>query len=111
MRHSSIPGLYLSAADALFNTTPAGPLYNSAKKLPVAISAQTSYISAMPRSVQLRNNTSPRQNPARAAPAELMEALERSKAQAEAGQRVPLEPALNRLRSSIARMKAKSAGE
>ncbi len=36
-----------------------------------------------------------------------MRSLERSKAQVEAGTTVPLEPALDRLRASIARMKAK----
>jgi hypothetical protein len=40
-------------------------------------------------------------------PVALLESLERSKAQVEAGLSVPLEPALDRLRASIARMKAK----
>ena len=40
-------------------------------------------------------------------PAGWREALDRSQAQAEAGQTVPLEPVLDRLRASIARMKAK----
>ncbi len=45
------------------------------------------------------------------APAEWLEALARSKAQIEAGQTVPLEPFLDRLRASIARMKAKKQAE
>jgi hypothetical protein len=40
-------------------------------------------------------------------PAGWLEALDRSQAQAEAGETVPLEPVLDRLRASIARMKAK----
>jgi hypothetical protein len=38
-------------------------------------------------------------------PGWITEALERSEAQIESGQRVPLEPVLHRLRASIARMK------
>ncbi len=38
-----------------------------------------------------------------------MRSLERSQAQVEAGMTVKLEPALDRLRASIARMKAKPA--
>jgi hypothetical protein len=41
------------------------------------------------------------------ASAALLESLERSKAQAEAGLSVPLEPVLDELRASIARMEAK----
>jgi hypothetical protein len=41
------------------------------------------------------------------APASLTRSLELSKAQIEAGETVPLEPALDRLRASIARMEAK----
>jgi hypothetical protein len=44
-------------------------------------------------------------------PAALVESLERSKAQVEAGLSVPLEPALDRLRASISRMKAKRAAQ
>jgi len=40
-------------------------------------------------------------------PAWLVERLEHSIAQAKAGQTVPLEPVLDRLRASIARMEAK----
>jgi hypothetical protein len=40
-------------------------------------------------------------------PGWLVESLERSEAQIAAGQTVPLEPVLDRLRASIARMKAK----
>jgi len=47
--------------------------------------------------------------PLGAVPPALIESLERSKAQAEAGLSVPLEPALDRLRASIARMKTKQA--
>jgi hypothetical protein len=42
-------------------------------------------------------------------PAGWVESLERSKAQIEAGQTLPIEPALDRLRASIARMEAKRA--
>jgi hypothetical protein len=41
-----------------------------------------------------------------AAPSWLIDSLERSEAQIVAGQTVPLEPVLDRLRASIARMKA-----
>ena len=41
------------------------------------------------------------------APAGWVESLDRSKAQIEAGQTVPVEPALQRLRDSLARMDAK----
>lgn len=41
------------------------------------------------------------------APAGWLEALARSEAQIAAGQTMPLEPVLNRLRASIARMKAR----
>jgi hypothetical protein len=40
-----------------------------------------------------------------------LESLDRSQAQAEAGETVPLEPVLDRLRASIARMKAKRSEE
>ena len=43
----------------------------------------------------------------KAAPADWVESLDRSKAQIEAGQTVPVEPALQRLRDSLARMDAK----
>jgi hypothetical protein len=43
------------------------------------------------------------------APAWLVDSLELSKAQIAAGETVPLEPALDRLRASIARMEAKRA--
>lgn len=39
-------------------------------------------------------------------PGWMMESLERSEAQIESGQTVPLEPVLDRLRASIARMKS-----
>jgi hypothetical protein len=45
------------------------------------------------------------------APADWLESLDRSQAQAEAGETVPLEPVLDRLRASIARMKAKRSEE
>jgi hypothetical protein len=45
-------------------------------------------------------------NPTSAAPTWLLESLERSEAQIAAGQTVPLEPALDRLRASIARIRA-----
>lgn len=44
------------------------------------------------------------------APAGWVESLERSMAEIEAGQTVPIELALDRLRASIARMEAKRAG-
>ncbi len=47
--------------------------------------------------------------PDKDAPAWLVQSLERSKAQIAAGETVPLEPALDRLRASIARMEAKRA--
>jgi hypothetical protein len=43
------------------------------------------------------------------APGWLVESLERSEAQIAAGQIVPLEPVLDRLRASIARMRAGEA--
>ncbi len=46
----------------------------------------------------------------RAAPAGWLEALERSEAQLARGETVPLEPVLERLRATIARMDAKRAG-
>ncbi len=51
----------------------------------------------------------PRSKIAGTVPPALVESLERSKAQVEAGLSVPLEPALDRLRASIARMKANRA--
>jgi hypothetical protein len=45
--------------------------------------------------------------PDKTPPAWLAESLERSEAQIAAGQTVPLEPVLDRLRTSIARMKGK----
>jgi len=53
------------------------------------------------------NDVTPRPQEPGTVPAALLESLERSKAQVEAGLSVPLEPALGRLRASIARMKAK----
>jgi hypothetical protein len=44
------------------------------------------------------------------APTWLVQSLERSKAQIAAGETVPLEPALDWLRASIARMETKRAG-
>ncbi len=46
-----------------------------------------------------------------ALPARLMDSLERSKAQAEAGETVPAEPIMEELRASIARMKAKRTAQ
>jgi len=43
--------------------------------------------------------------PEKTPPGWITEALERSEAQIESGQSVPLEPVLDRLRASIARMK------
>jgi len=43
--------------------------------------------------------------------ADWLDSLDRSQAQAEAGETVPLEPVLGRLRASIARMKAKRSEE
>ncbi|PPQ33705.1 hypothetical protein CCS01_13615 [Rhodopila globiformis] len=45
--------------------------------------------------------------PEKMPPGWVMESLERSEAQIEAGQAVPLEPVLHRLRASIARMQGK----
>jgi hypothetical protein len=59
----------------------------------------------MSRPVEFLRDTTPVPEPI---PAALLESLERSKAQAEAGLSVPLEPALDRLRASIARMQAKN---
>ena len=44
-------------------------------------------------------------------PAGWLDSLARSKAQIEAGQSVPIEPVLDRLRSSIARMEARQAAQ
>ncbi len=46
----------------------------------------------------------------RKAPAGWLEALERSEAQLARGETVPLEPVLDLMRASIARMEAKRAG-
>lgn len=46
----------------------------------------------------------------RKAPAGWRESLERSEAQLARGETVPLEPVLDRVRASIARMEAKRAG-
>jgi hypothetical protein len=48
--------------------------------------------------------------PEKLPPGWVSDALERSEAQIEAGHIVPLEPVLDRLRASIARMKAGSSG-
>jgi hypothetical protein len=44
-------------------------------------------------------------------PGWLIESLERSDAQADAGEIVPLEPVLDRLRASIERMRPRTASE
>jgi hypothetical protein len=50
-----------------------------------------------------------KQKPAAGAPAGWVKALDRSDAQIAAGQTIPLEPMLDELRASIARMEAKRA--
>jgi len=44
-------------------------------------------------------------------PPRILESLLRSKAQVEAGQTVPMEPVMDRLRASLARMEAKRAAK
>jgi hypothetical protein len=63
----------------------------------------------MPGPREAINYADVRPNVSGIAPTALLESLERSKAQVEAGLSVPLEPALDRLRTSIARMKANRA--
>ena len=65
----------------------------------------------MSRPIEPVRYASPQQETANAVPARLMESLERSKAQAEAGETVPAGPILDELRASIARMKAKRAAQ
>jgi hypothetical protein len=63
----------------------------------------------MHRPKEVTSYSTSRPKAAGTVPAALVESLERSKAQVEAGLSVPLEPALDRLRASIARMKGKRA--
>jgi len=62
-----------------------------------------------PRPKEVISYSTPPSKGAGTVPEGLVESLERSKAQVEAGLSVPLEPALDRLRASIARMKSKRA--
>jgi len=71
----------------------------------VAASGCRCYIYVMPRPGKSITYAKHRPQPPGTLPAALLESLERSKAQAEAGVSVPLEPALHRLRASIARIR------
>jgi hypothetical protein len=63
----------------------------------------------MPQPIELMRSATPQRETAPALPARLLESLERSKAQAEAGETVPAAPILDELRASISRMKDKRA--
>jgi chromosomal replication initiation ATPase DnaA len=68
-------------------------------------------MSFMPRPIEVISTDALAPDDTQTAPAALVAFLERSKAQAEGGLTVPLEPILDELRASIARMKAKRAGQ
>jgi hypothetical protein len=65
----------------------------------------------MRRSIEFMRNTSPQREAAPALPVRLLKSLERSKAQADAGETVPAGPIMDELRASITRMKAKRTAQ
>ncbi len=70
----------------------------------MAIGGDAGYISFMADMVNVDRTIAPDERPV---PAGWLESLERSEAQIAAGQTVPLNPVLNLMRESIARMEAK----
>jgi hypothetical protein len=64
----------------------------------------------MARIANVERKLSPTRPAVAEAPRGWLESLERSEAQIAAGQTVPLEPVLDRLKATLARMEAKQAG-
>jgi len=69
------------------------------------------YTGAMPPLLHFSGASQPKRKAVKAAPAGWAESLDRSEAQLARGETLPIEPTLDRLRATIARMETKRASK